>query len=353
MKVPAIRYTQGEHTLYSFVMNAKEIHQVARVSTLGRDDDGNVVGFQRGEVASHIRNIANYLNEGNPMIPNSIILGFTKPPRFSPLERGSDVGFLTLSGQNALIVDGQQRSAAFRDSNLTDFPMNVVGFVAESDAMLNEHFMRVNSSKPLSTSLLRALVPTVDAVVDPKYRKERIPLLLIERLNRDEDSPFKGRIKNATNPAGYIAENTVIKALIESLVNGYLYNLLVEDDTEGMVGVLKRFWGAVAEVFGEAWDLPPSQSRLTHAAGIRALSAIMDQIGDQNAAESLAQEKFAFWLGRLKPACKWTEGSGNWNFGPVDGSRPWDGIENTEKSIKILVGYLTREYRKMLKKGAA
>ena len=46
------------------------------------------------------------------------------------------------------IVDGQQRSAAIRNAQVSAFPMCVVGFVAETDAEQREQFILVNSTKP-------------------------------------------------------------------------------------------------------------------------------------------------------------------------------------------------------------
>lgn len=348
ISVPAIKYAQGKNVLYSFVIDAKQLGSIARVTWIHEEEDGKIVGFQRPEIAGHIKNIKGYLEgDPDPTIPNSLILGMVKKPKFTVID--GDLGLLTITGQNALVVDGQQRAAAIRDCSLPEFKMNVVAFVAEDEAKLNETFVRVNSSKPLTTAFLRTLAGTFEGSINPKQDKERKALLLVDRLNRDADSPFKGRIKTVVHPDGFIAQTTVLKMVQESLDNGYLWELKADEDDERMLGVLKRFWEAVSDVFTDAWDLPPADSRLTHAVGIRSLGHIMDQISDiEEEPEKLTKKMFVGWLKKLQPLCHWTEG--NWDFGP-EGTRPWNRLENTEIGIKLLRNYLNKEYRKMLKKG--
>ena len=43
-------------------------------------------------------------------------------------------------------------------------------------------------------------------------------------------------------------------------------------------GALVLYWSAVRDTFPEAWGKPPTESRLMHSAGIRAMGALMDQI---------------------------------------------------------------------------
>ncbi|MCX6713664.1 MAG: HU family DNA-binding protein, partial [Candidatus Vogelbacteria bacterium] len=49
-----------------------------------------------------------------------------------------------------------------------------------------------------------------------------------------------------------------------------------DGDTETMLQILKVFWKAVANVFPEAWGLPPNRSRLMHGAGIIGMGLLMD-----------------------------------------------------------------------------
>ncbi len=45
-------------------------------------------------------------------------------------------------------------------------------------------------------------------------------------------------------------------------------------DADAMYGVLVLYWTAVKHTFSDAWGLPPTESRLMHSAGLRAMSAL-------------------------------------------------------------------------------
>jgi len=49
-------------------------------------------------------------------------------------------------------------------------------------------------------------------------------------------------------------------------------------DLTGMSDLLKVYWQAAREVYSDAWGLPPSESRLMHSAGIRAMGQLMDRM---------------------------------------------------------------------------
>ena len=60
----------------SFVAEADHIDQIAQISRGKRDEEKQLVGFQRGQVANHIEEIHDYLNKNDAVLPNSIILAF-------------------------------------------------------------------------------------------------------------------------------------------------------------------------------------------------------------------------------------------------------------------------------------
>src|SRR5205807_9271363 len=115
-----------------------------------------------------------------------------------------------------------------------------------------------------------------------EWRKRRYPSILLDRLNYDPDSPHYRRIRTPTTTEGTIKDNSVLKMLAMSIEDGALYQWFDPDsgtgDTDAMLTVLKRYWSAVAEVFPEAWNLPPRRSRLVHGVGILSLGCLMDEI---------------------------------------------------------------------------
>src|SRR3954463_8559411 len=126
LRLPAIEIVQGTRRIYSFAVDGKVIHDFAAVSRVHRDDEA-LQGYQRPEVLSHIRAIRRYLESDGAMLPNAIVFAFDERVTF--VRAGQDLGFAAVGelvipvdealGEDerpALIVDGQQRSAAIRDA---------------------------------------------------------------------------------------------------------------------------------------------------------------------------------------------------------------------------------------------
>jgi DGQHR domain-containing protein len=353
ISVPAIRYTQGhDNNLYSLVLEGKRVNEVAKVAHLGRDGNGVLTGFQRPEVSKHIGEIRDYIDlDSNPMIPNSIVIAFTKPIKFVPFdktaEQGVQMGMLTLPLDGGLIVDGQQRHAAIRDAERGSFPMSVVAFYCDNETDLRKHFVLVNKSKPLPSNMITELLPTIDGTLPSNLEARKLPAMLCGRLNDDADSPLHGLIRTSTNVDGFVKDNTVIKMIEQSLQEGYLFNYRDPLEIESMVDVLKCFWRGVAMTFRDAWGKPLSKSRIFHQAGFTALGCLMDAIcEDAPENKRLTERFFAEELKPLKDYCAWTEGT--WDMGP-DGKRDWNAIQNTQFDIKRFIAYMLRTYKGLKK----
>lgn len=361
LRLPALRMRQGrDRVLYAFAVDGKRVEEFAAVSRIGRDAGHRVVGYQRPEVVSHIAEIRAYLESDNPMLPNAVVVAFDPTVRFEPLASSnvpadgpSVAGELVIplptgpdSRKPGWIVDGQQRLAAIRESTIAGFPVWVVGFVAGSDSEQREQFILVNNTKPLPKGLVYELLPATEARLPTMLGKRRFPISLLDRLNLDDDSPLKGRIKTPTMPDGLIKDNSLIKMIENSLSDGVLYRLRRDgaaEDTDAMLRVLKAFWSAVGVVFVEAWGKKPKESRLLHGAGVVALGFVMDAIADRARESGVpTEELFRADLAALKPVCRWTEG--HWEFGPGY-LRKWNEVQNTPKDIQVLANYLLVQYK--------
>jgi hypothetical protein len=180
--------------------------------------------------------------------------------------------------------------------------------------------------------------------------RRRFPAHLVERLNFDTGSPFRGMIRTPTNPAGLVQDNSVLKMLENSLTDGVLYRFRGSDGTDGqtdrMLKVLEAFWGATASVFEDAWAQPPRRSRLMHGAGIVSMGFVMDAIAERYRAKGLPTHKqFSADLEPLKAVCRWTDGY--WEFGP-GAQRKWNELQNTPKDVQMLANYLLGQYRSLV-----
>jgi DGQHR domain-containing protein len=349
ISVPALRYFQNGRRLYTFAVDGKLIDSFATVPHVGRsEENGSLEGFQRPEIKKHIKNIREYLESGDrPIIPNAMVMAFIKAPKFTPAVEGSDVGNLEISeGDSCVLVDGQQRHAAIRDADIKEFVVSVVAFVSEDEEMQRETFVRVNSSQPLDRRFLYSLLPGITHAMSADLEKKRLPALLVDRLNRDDDSVLKDTIKTSSNPSGEIADGTMLSALDKSLRDGRLSNFRANDgtsDVEGMLTVLKNYWKAVTVIFADAWGADRKDSRIKHTTPVTALAAMMDEFAGQLPLHRLSTAHFKRQLEMVSASCHWTADDGPWDFGN-EGSRDWDAIDNSTKGSGFLTGQLKKMY---------
>ena len=363
LKVPALAFQQGKkHTLYTFAVEGAVLKKFAAVACINRQDDNSINGYQRPEALSHISNIAKYLESKGSMMPNALVVAFDDVVKFSPIDKsdssGVKMGTLKIpliykdnQRMPAWIVDGQQRAAALEQADIADFMVCVVGFVASSDEEQREQFMLVNSTKPLSKSLLYELLPQTHCALPSVLEKRRLPTSLLSLLNGDKASPFYKKIRTATNPTGIIQDNSVIRMIENSLSDGILYVISErygqgDEGIVAMLRVLNVFWEAVSLAFVSAWQLSPSKSRLTHGAGIISMGFIMDAIANRHEdSTELGASAYQEDIEKLIPICRWTHGY--WEFGPGD-QRKWNEIQNTPTDIRILSSYLLLQYKRLV-----
>src|SRR5262245_49443530 len=187
----ALRIEQNPaRPLYVFTLTGEEISRVADIDRVRRSEQGRLLGYQRAAVRRHIRNIADYLDSSDVLLPNSLVFALSRGVRFKGA-RGPKVGdSYTSAGtieipiprnggpRPAWIVDGQQRAIALSRCRRKDFPVVVNAFVADGVAIHREQFLRVNSTKPLPRGLITELLPEVDGVLPARLASRRVPSAL-------------------------------------------------------------------------------------------------------------------------------------------------------------------------------
>ncbi len=362
LKLPALEIRQGrQRRLYTFAVEGKSLPLFATVSRVRREQR-QIEGYQRPEVLAHVRAIRSYIESGNPMIPNAIVVAFDTRVTFEPTAGGDNgpayvrPGVLVIpvdeeqpdEDKPGWIVDGQQRCAAVREAEVRSFPLCVTAFITASEGEQRAQFILVNSTKPLPKGLIYELLPTTEGPLPPALMRKRFPALLVERLNYDEDSPFWQLIQTPTTPEGVVKDNSVLRMLENSLSDGCLYHYREVDtgagDIEEMLLVLKPFWNAVRKVFDSAWAQPPRRSRLMHGVGIASVGYVMDAITDRYIARGTMpnESDYVAELEMLRDVCSWT--SGYWVFGR-NSLRRWNELQNTPKDINLLANHLLNQYR--------
>ncbi|TMQ95294.1 DGQHR domain-containing protein [Actinomadura soli] len=361
LRLPALEVRQGSRFIYCFALDGKRLHDFTAVSRIRRDSQEQLHGYQRPEVANHIRAIKRYLESGDAILPNAIVLAFDSRVSFEPAplpqsDQASRANYSTpgeliipvdetLADEDkpAWLVDGQQRSAAIREADIGEFPVAAVGFIADDETEQRAQFILVNNTKPLPKGLIHELLPDTKGHLPPSYARRQLPAEVMTRLNGMFRGPFYRAIATPTSARGYIKDNSILKMIEHSLYEGALYQYRDPSDGSGdvdqMLLHLNTYWGIVQEMFPEAWVLPPRQSRLTHGVGIQAMGFVMDRLTEHLPAHNVGTHVVVEALERIKHAAAWT--SGSWNFGDGE-ERKWNSLQNTPSDVRYLTNGLIR-----------
>lgn len=355
----------GDVEVYSFFLHGSDLSRIADITRIGREG-GDLKGFQRREIRNHVKSIVEFLDSGAILFPNAIILALSPEIEFK-FARGSrpdgmvdvaDAGTLTIpvrpAGQRvAWIVDGQQRTLALSRTKNCRLPVPVVAFVSDNLETHREQFILVNKARPLPTRLINELLPEVSVRLPRDLAVRQLPSELCDILNKDRSSPFCGLVRRESDPPesqAIVTDTALIEAIRCNLKAplGALaqYRQGSEgNDTEAMYKALVVYWSAVRDAFPQAWGKHPTESRLMHSAGIRAMGGLMDPImlRADSAADPESEVKLS--LKRLAPLCRWTHGAWDqlqWR---------WNEVQSTGQSISKLMDYLVRLDRELARRG--
>jgi DGQHR domain-containing protein len=359
LSIRALRSHQGSNaSIYSFFVPGEVITQIADICRIDRDDKFELQGFQRKGIKHHIDQIVEYLDHGDVLFPNAIILALSEDVTFTQARGKAPKGVMTTAqigtlkipvreeGQRvAWIVDGQQRSLALSASKNGSLPVPVIAFVAPDLETQREQFILVNKAKPLPTRLINELLPEVDTHLPHDLALRKVPSEVCNLLHRDPASPFAGLIKRASEPGNrkaVVIDTALIEAIKLSISSplGALSQFKSfgsePADTAGMYSALKLYWGQVREVFPDAWGKPPAKSRLMHGAGIKSMGVLMDRIMPRAISSDNPKAELRRSLEAMKPHCCWTEGT--WE----DLGLRWNEIQNVSRHVRALTEQLIK-----------
>ncbi|MEN6440774.1 MAG: DGQHR domain-containing protein DpdB [Syntrophobacter sp.] len=330
--------------VFSFVAKAEDIKRFARIDRISRNESGELVGFQRPQIAGHIREIKDYLNTPDSILPNPIVIAFLCGVELERLNPSMGRISIDVSdGPTGYIVDGQQRFIALSglSSNRT-FEVFVSGFLCGSLTELQKQFILINNTRPLPKALIYELLPKVNGLPD-RMSSRSTAAKLTEFLNYRENSSIRGLIYQQTNPYGVIRDTAIQKLIMNSLADGALRPMFGEPDfMERAFRLLSNYFKAVQFVFASDWNgHTPKTSRLLHGAGIVSMGYVMESL--YSAYRSDEVDDFEKGLRLLEGKTAWTEGV--WEFGPDD-RRKWDSIQYVPKDTRQLAQYLVSTVKK-------
>jgi DGQHR domain-containing protein len=335
---PAISAQQSDAgRVFSFAASAAEILQFASIERVGRTAEGKLTGFQRPQVTSHIAEIQDYLAQPEAVLPNSIVVAFTRGVEVVSQDKGRAVlKILCDDGPPGYVVDGQQRLTALSKLPQKNFEVFVSAILCDSYEELRRQFILINSTRPLSKSLIHELLPSVDGLPD-RLASRSLAAAMTEALNHRPDSSLRGQIQQHSTPKGVISDTAIQRVVMNSLSDGVLRDLRVSPTRlEPGFHMLSEYFGAVQDRFPKAWvNQKPTTSRLIHSAGIIAMGYVMEALHSRHGATT--REEFRKRLAPLVDRAAWTEGS--WHFAD-DEVVPWNALQNVPRHVSKLSHFL-------------
>lgn len=336
----------SDHEVFMFAADPKQVLEFAQIERMGRKDSGELKGFQRHQISSHIKDIRNYLGREDALLPNAVIVAFLNGVT---LVHGKDghiqVEIDTKEGPPGFVVDGQQRLTALSGLDKPNFQVFVSALICKNYDELRQQFVFINSARPLPKTLIYELLPNVEGLPE-RYTSRRFAARVVERLNFNGSSALRGQIRQHTNPSGVISDTAMQKLVINSAAQGAVRYLIEHADREDRaVTLIDEFFMAVAKVFGGEWTgMSPRHSRLRHGAGIMSMGFVMDFLYANQGARLAAH--FEEGLVLLKPYTAWTQGT--WQFSDQEIS--WNGLQNTPQDIDLLTRHLVSTLKRQLRK---
>jgi DGQHR domain-containing protein len=346
----AVRAHQApEHDVFVFPAPPHDVLDFAEIERVARNDNGQLKGFQRHQISSHIKEIRDYLSGSNALLPNAVIIAFIEGEGVKVRERSSGILEVEIDARKSkpgFVVDGQQRLTALSGIEKPGFEVFVSAIVCKDYNELRQQFVLINNTRPLPKTLIYELLPNVDGL-PARFTSRKFGALLVDRLNFTKGSSLFGEIRQHTNPSGSISDLAMQKFIMNSAADGAIRDFFQHGDREDRAfQLVNEYFAAVAKVFGPEWKgMTPRHSRLRHGAGIVAMGFVMDLL--YSAQGDARRDHFAQDLELLKPYTAWT--SGQWQLASSD-CRPWNGIQNTPTDIDLLTRYLVGSLKRALRK---
>ena len=345
----AVRALQAPgHDVFVFAARPTDVLSFAAIERVSRADDGRLKGFQRHQVASHIREIRDYLTRDDALLPNAVIVAFIDGIKVKDLPDGLvQVQIkVTLGQPPGFVVDGQQRLSALSGIDKPDFQVFVSALICKDYNELRQQFVLINNTRPLPKTLIYELLPNVEGLPE-RFTQRKFAARIVDMLNFTRGSSLHGEVRQHTNPTGTISDTAMQRLIMNSGSDGAVRSLMHFEDRESRAfHLVSEFFHAVATVFGPAWHgMSPRFSRLRHGAGVVAMGFVMDHLHSVEGATE--RDQFELGLRLLAPYTAWT--SGQWPLDSWD-TRPWNGIQNTPSDIDLLTRYLVTSLKKALRK---
>jgi len=267
--------------------------------------------FQRELSRSKVRSIRNFYETATsqPPIPGTVLLFTPQKLRFEPWEDGSGIGKLQQPDENYFIIDGQHRLAAllFYERTHPDETKNIqvpcVIFDGRSEDFATEMFVIINSTP---TRINKSHLIDLYEKVSWAEPDRRFAAHITEMLYRESDSPLRYRINRLGGRSKQ--EKWILQAELFNETHRWVKRDWKKIDKDGAdkrnaaryYAVLRDFFKAAAEVWGEAWG--NSDHMVTKPVTLKAMIRVCADLAASDAEPE--DSRIDRWRQRLGP---WTE----------------------------------------------
>ena len=318
-------YGEGvsETTLYLTTMRLEDLAK-AKEDRWSRD---NRDGYQRSPKQSRFRqtgrgSIVTYLLREVGVFPTSVLLNIRSDLTFKPTIKISDsteFGDITFSNDAVLwIIDGQHRIEALKRTmhikpDLKDYPVPVtlMNFQDRFDEML--HFYIVNSrQKKIPTNLvyrhLQSMAKKViledkkwikSVILGPKEERAALATFIVDFLDEDDMSPFKGKIKYAgeEKEPHHLISDFALSSQITRILKDRAFSQM---DDMTLAEKIADYWDVISELYPKAFSDPRGYS-LLKSPGVASFTYLFPTIFATCAAEGdVSRERFKYYLSMLQ-----------------------------------------------------
>ena len=277
LTLPVAKVQQGDLTLYSTAIKVKVLTQqhFYSVETLDPSDPGDS-GYQRLLSQARARKLADYIVKGqenqDAFLPTSVFLATDKALDFDPATNTITIDTAAVGPFS--VVDGQHRleglrMAAKKDNRVLEFavPVNIAVNLPKLHQMC--HFLIVNTTqrsvdKAVEQRIVARLTEALDVEDIPSLPKWVLnvvergevekALRLVDFLNEESESPWRGKIKMANDPsANMINQRSFVKAIVKYVLTAN-NPIAVLNDFNKEKRIFLNYWKAIADIIddGEA-----------------------------------------------------------------------------------------------------
>jgi DGQHR domain-containing protein len=225
-------------------MSGKELWKYVEINQRDSDKDK---GYQRVLSPSRVNKIATFIDSGK-IIPTSIIISLKE----GKLKNGKLV--FPAKSNAGWVIDGQHRLAGANKA-VSEIVFPVVAFVGLTETDQIDQFVTINKEqKGVSSSLYLDLLSKIPGNKSHKdLLNQRAADLATNFVNRDENSPFFGRIVSTRSPKnGEVSLTNWVRKITPHLEekSGRLYRF--DDEKRGKI--ISNLYQALSIVFAKEYS---------------------------------------------------------------------------------------------------